>query len=55
MAGALPASGRKPFTFLSRGETVADAFTPDVLARLRGIKHRHDPHDIFRSNFPVTA
>jgi hypothetical protein len=53
LADALPTSGRKPFTFLTPGETVADAFTPDVLTRLRGIKRRHDPGTVFRSNFPV--
>ncbi len=50
LAGALPTSGRKPFTFLNPSETIADAFTPDVVARLRDIKRRHDPHDIFRAN-----
>lgn len=55
LADALPTSGRKPFTFLKPDETVADAFTPDVLARLRGIKHHHDPHNVLRSNFPVTG
>jgi hypothetical protein len=32
---------------------VADAFTPDVLARLRAIKDDHDPGNVFRSNFPM--
>jgi hypothetical protein len=54
LANALPASGRKPFTFLNRDESVADAFTPEVLARLRDIKRRHDPRNTFRSNFPVS-
>ena len=55
MADALPISGRKPFTFLNPDETVADAFTPDVLARLRDIKYRTDPHNVMRSNFPVNT
>jgi hypothetical protein len=53
LAGALPVSGRKPVTFLSPAESVADAFTPDVVARLRAIKHRRDPGQVFRANFPV--
>jgi FAD/FMN-containing dehydrogenase len=54
LAEALPVSGRKPFTFLNPAETAADAFAPAALARLRAIKHRCDPHDVFRSNFPVS-
>lgn len=53
LAEALPVSGRKPFTFLNPTETVADAFRPEVVARLRDVKRRHDPHNVFRSNFPV--
>ncbi|MFG3706119.1 FAD-binding oxidoreductase [Micromonospora sp. NPDC047670] len=55
LADALPISGRKPLTFLSPTESVADAFTPDALHRLRDIKRRHDPHHMFRANFPVEA
>ncbi|SHF65516.1 FAD-binding oxidoreductase [Streptoalloteichus hindustanus] len=53
LAGALPVSGRKPFTYLNPGESAADAFTPAVMDRLRAIKRRHDPNNLFRSNFPV--
>jgi FAD/FMN-containing dehydrogenase len=53
LAEALPASGRKPFTFLTPDESVADAFTPDVVTRLRGIKDDRDPHNVFRSNYPT--
>ncbi|MDO3703210.1 FAD-binding oxidoreductase [Micromonospora sp. C28SCA-DRY-2] len=53
LADALPTSGRKPFTFLNPSESVADAFTPDVVARLRDVKRRHDPHHVFRANIPV--
>ncbi|MEV0404418.1 FAD-binding oxidoreductase [Actinoallomurus sp. NPDC050550] len=55
LAEALPVSGRKPLTFLNPGETVADAFTPAALGRLRDVKRRHDPHNVFRSNFPVLS
>ncbi|MGB2570965.1 FAD-binding oxidoreductase [Micromonospora citrea] len=53
LADALPTSGRKPFTFLNPSETVTDAFTPEVVQRLRDIKRRHDPHHVFRANFAV--
>jgi hypothetical protein len=55
LAQALPVSGRKPFTFLNPKESIADAFTPDVVARLRDIKGRHDPHNVIRSNVPVAG
>ncbi|MCP2326939.1 FAD/FMN-containing dehydrogenase [Hamadaea flava] len=53
LAETLPVSGRKPFTFLNPAETVADAFTPEVVERLRQIKSQVDPGQLFRSNFPV--
>ncbi|MEW2352349.1 FAD-binding oxidoreductase [Spirillospora sp. NPDC029432] len=53
VAEALPVSGRKPITYLNATETAADAFAPAALDRLRDIKHRHDPGDTIRSNFPV--
>lgn len=46
-------SGHKPYTYLTSGETAADAFAPDTLARLRAIKHRFDPHHTIRSNYPI--
>jgi len=48
-------SGHKPHTYLKPGESVADAFTPTVLTRLRDIKRRHDPENVIRSNYPVGA
>lgn len=53
LAASLPISGRKPFTFLNPAETVADAFAPEVVERLRRIKSHVDPGGVFRSNFPV--
>ncbi|MEV0417319.1 FAD-binding protein [Streptosporangium canum] len=53
LADALPVSGRKPFTFLSPGETPADAFPPAALHRLRDLERRHNPHITFRANFPI--
>ena len=48
-------TGRKPFTYLNRGEKAASAFDADTLARLREIKRRRDPAGVFRSNQPVLA
>ncbi|GAB2566129.1 FAD-binding oxidoreductase [Nocardia heshunensis] len=48
-------SGRKPFTYLDAGDTPSDAFESATLDRLRDIKRRNDPQDVFRSNFPVAA
>ncbi|MFD0821768.1 FAD-binding oxidoreductase, partial [Micromonospora zhanjiangensis] len=53
LADSLPVSGRKPYTFLNPDETVADAFAPEVVDRLRAVKRRHDPDAVFRANFPV--
>ncbi|MDG4820814.1 FAD-binding oxidoreductase [Asanoa sp. WMMD1127] len=55
LAAALPTSGRKPFTFLNPGEAITDAFSAEVVERLRDVKRRHDPHHMFRANFPVTS
>ncbi|WP_073266472.1 FAD-binding oxidoreductase [Cryptosporangium aurantiacum] len=47
------ASGRIFFTFLGSEESPVAAFPPDVLARLRDVKRRRDPHGVIRSNHPV--
>lgn len=46
-------SGRKPFTFLSAGESAAAAFDDATLARLRALKQARDPQGVIRSNYPV--
>jgi hypothetical protein len=48
-------TGRKPYTYLTPGEHAAAAFPAESLTRLRTIKLQRDPHDVFRSNFPVLA
>lgn len=46
-------SGRKPYTFLSPGETAAAAVDAATLSRLRDIKRNRDQHTVIRANFPV--
>ncbi|MBX9390789.1 FAD-binding oxidoreductase [Streptomonospora nanhaiensis] len=45
--------GRRPYSLLAPGESAADAFTPEAVARLREVKRARDPHGVFRANFPV--
>jgi hypothetical protein len=55
LADALPVSGRKPFTFLSPGESAADAYPPAALRRLRDLERHYNPRDTFRANFPISG
>ncbi|MFI0354891.1 FAD-binding oxidoreductase [Actinomadura sp. 9N407] len=48
-------SGRKPYTYLSPGESAAAAFAPADLARLQGIKRRRDPAGVICANYPVIS
>nr|WP_245655226.1 FAD-binding protein [Nocardia coubleae] len=45
--------GRTPFTMLTPGQTARDAFSHDIIDRLREIKRARDPHGLFRSNYQV--
>ncbi|MDA0564444.1 FAD-binding oxidoreductase [Streptomonospora sp. S1-112] len=46
-------SPRRPYSLLAPGESAADAFTPEAVARLREVKRARDPRGVFRANFPV--
>ncbi|MGW4242295.1 FAD-binding oxidoreductase [Nocardia sp. NPDC004722] len=46
-------TGRKPFTALAAGDTVASVFDDATLDRLGELKRIRDPHNVFRANFPV--
>ena len=46
-------AGRKPYTFLTSGETAEAAFPAATLDRLRAVKRSRDPGGVFRANFPV--
>lgn len=43
----------KPHNFLSKSLTIESVFDPPALARLRHIKKRRDPQNVYRSNFPL--
>lgn len=43
----------KPHNFLSKSLTIESVFDPLALTRLRHIKQRRDPYNVFRSNFPL--
>ena len=46
-------AGRKPYPFLTAGETAADAFPAATLDRLRQVKRTRDPDGVIRAGFPV--
>ena len=37
-----------------RPERLRDAYPPETLARLRRLKARYDPDEVFDRNFPIT-
>lgn len=55
LAAALPASGRKPITFLNPAEHLSDALPEASMQRLRKLKDDRDPRRIVRGNFSIMA
>ncbi|WP_069385508.1 FAD-binding oxidoreductase, partial [Cellulosimicrobium cellulans] len=47
------ATGRKPATFLSPGESVSAAYDEAALARLRDLKRSRDPQGTVRGSYPL--
>jgi FAD/FMN-containing dehydrogenase len=43
------------FNFVEESFDITRIFPPDVLERLRQVKQRYDPENLFHSNHPVTA
>lgn len=47
------ATGRKPATFLSPGESASAAYDESALARLRALKRSRDPRGTVRGSYPL--
>ncbi len=50
-----PYDAGRYFNLVEESFDIAQIFPPDVLERLREVKQRYDPDNVFHSNHPVTA
>ena len=50
-----PYDAGRYFNFVEESFDITKIFAPEVLERLREVKQRYDPDDLFQSNHPVTA
>jgi FAD/FMN-containing dehydrogenase len=50
-----PYDAGRYFNFVEESFDITGIFTPDILDRLREVKQRYDPENLFKSNHPVTA
>ena len=50
-----PYDAGRYFNFVEESFAITHIFAPDVLTRLREVKQRYDPENLFQSNHPVTG
>jgi hypothetical protein len=50
-----PYDAGRYFNFVEESFDITKIFSPDVLGRLREVKQRYDPENLFKSNHPVTG